>query len=199
MLDRIIRLTTDPGDVVLDAFAGTGTSALVAGRLDRRFIAVEQADEYLHVADRRLREKRSSWQRGTRPARRGATSKRALQLELKRLALMLGRLPTPADVARLSKYAPATFEQAFDSWGVALKAARNVVGALPEPVESSASAEQLEMFAAARPPRVFELVEQQRPRPQESDEAVEGDTAGGETVTVTVIPNEEDPPSYLIS
>src|SRR5205085_6182523 len=107
LLDRIIRLTTNAGDVVLDAFAGTGTSALVAARLNRRYIAIEQADEYLNVADRRLQEKRSSWQRATRPGRRGGASKRTLQLELKRLTLLLGRLPNLADVERLSKYTPA--------------------------------------------------------------------------------------------
>src|SRR5689334_12464414 len=106
LLDRIIRLTTNAGDVVLDAFAGTGTSALVAARLNRRFIAIEQADEYLNVADRRLQEKRSYWQRATRQGRRGGASKRALQLELRRLALLLGRLPNLADVERLSRFAP---------------------------------------------------------------------------------------------
>ena len=45
-LDRIVRLATNPGDVVLDAFAGTGTTAFVARRLDRRFIAIEQDDDY---------------------------------------------------------------------------------------------------------------------------------------------------------
>jgi hypothetical protein len=127
LLDRIIRLTSNAGDVVLDACAGTGTSALVAARLNRRFIAIEQADEYLNVADLRLQERRSSWQRATRPGRRGGASKRALQLELKRLTLLLGRLPNPADVERLSRFAPAMFEQAFESWSVALKAAKNVL------------------------------------------------------------------------
>ncbi|MFL6215344.1 MAG: DNA-methyltransferase [Blastocatellia bacterium] len=132
LLDRIIRLTTNAGDVVLDAFAGTGTSALVAARLNRHFIAVEQADEYLNVADRRLQEKRSSWQRTTRPTRRGGASKRALQLELKRLTLLLGRLPDLVDVEQFSPFAPAVFEQAFESWSVALKAARNILPASPE-------------------------------------------------------------------
>ncbi|HJQ26383.1 MAG TPA: site-specific DNA-methyltransferase [Blastocatellia bacterium] len=127
LLDRIIRLASNPGDIVLDAFAGTGTTALVAARLNRRFIAIEQADEYLYVADRRLREKRSSWQRSTRAVARGAASKRALQLELKRLALMLGRLPSVNDVAQLSKYTPEMFEQAFASWAAATKAARNAL------------------------------------------------------------------------
>jgi site-specific DNA-methyltransferase (adenine-specific) len=132
LLDRIIRLTTNAGDIVLDAFAGTGTSALVAARLNRRFIAIEQSDEYLNVADQRLQEKRSSWQRTTRPRRRGGVSKRALQLELKRLALLLGRLPDRADVERLSRFAPARFDEAFESWSVALKAARNVLPASHE-------------------------------------------------------------------
>jgi site-specific DNA-methyltransferase (adenine-specific) len=132
LLDRIIRLTTNAGDIVLDAFAGTGTSALVAARLNRRFIAIEQADEYLSVADQRLQEKRSSWQRTTRPGRRGGASKRALQLELKRLTLLLGRLPDRADVERLSRFAPAIFEQAFASWSEALKAARTVFPLSPE-------------------------------------------------------------------
>lgn len=150
LLDRIIRLTTNAGDIVLDAFAGTGTSALVAERLNRRFIAIEQADEYLNVADDRLREKRSSWQRATRPSRRGSASKRALQLELKRLALLLGRLPDRADVEQLSKYDAAAFDQAFASWSVALKAARNAVTASPE--RTSPSGESLIAVADSEEP-----------------------------------------------
>jgi DNA modification methylase len=139
LLDRIIRLTTNAGDVVLDAFAGTGTSALVAARLNRRFIAIEQADEYLNVADRRLQEKRSSWQRVTRTGKRGGASKRALQLELKRLTLLLGRLPDLKDVERLSRFAPVLFEQTFESWSVALKAARNVLPASSEIADEGVS------------------------------------------------------------
>ncbi|MEN3335603.1 MAG: hypothetical protein V7641_4968 [Blastocatellia bacterium] len=194
LLDRIIRLATNPGDIVLDAFAGTGTSALVAERLNRRFIAIEQAVEYHHVADRRLREKCSSWQRATRPSERGAASKRALQLELKRLTLMLGRLPNLADVERLSKYTPAIFEQAFDSWSMALKAARNVLAALPEFAEVLSSTEQLEMFV--QPFGVSpsgEIVRQ-------PDLLPEGRTANLITsLNHSVTTDEEDPSAYPIS
>jgi adenine-specific DNA-methyltransferase len=41
LLDRIIRIATAPGDVVLDCFAGSGTTAAVAHKLNRRWIAVE--------------------------------------------------------------------------------------------------------------------------------------------------------------
>ena len=184
LLDRIIRLATNPGDIVLDAFAGTGTSALVAERLNRRYIGIEQADEYLHVADRRLSEKRSSWQRTTRAVERGSVSKRALQLELKRLTLMLGRLPTLADVARLSKFTPEMFEQGFDTWSEALKAARNVVALSPVVAQGLPEANQLEMFAGL---------------PSKIDEGIEGSTVSIETPTGAVIIKEDTPPAYRIS
>ncbi len=42
-----IRLTTDPGDVVLDPFAGSCTTAAVAQRLGRRFIVSDRSRHYL--------------------------------------------------------------------------------------------------------------------------------------------------------
>lgn len=39
---RIIKIATDPGDLVLDCYAGSGTSAAVAHKLGRRWIAVER-------------------------------------------------------------------------------------------------------------------------------------------------------------
>lgn len=41
LLDRIIRIATDPGDLVLDCFVGSGTTAAVAQKLNRRWVAVE--------------------------------------------------------------------------------------------------------------------------------------------------------------
>ena len=42
LLDRLIDIYTDPGDLVLDFFGGTGTTAAVAHQKQRRFISVEQ-------------------------------------------------------------------------------------------------------------------------------------------------------------
>jgi adenine-specific DNA-methyltransferase len=44
LLRRIIESSTDPGDLVLDFFAGTGTTCAVAQKLGRRWIGVEQLD-----------------------------------------------------------------------------------------------------------------------------------------------------------
>ena len=48
LLTRIVRACTDPGDLVLDPFAGTGTTGEAALRLGRRFFLVEREAEYVH-------------------------------------------------------------------------------------------------------------------------------------------------------
>ncbi len=54
LLYRVINATTQPGDVVLDPFSGSGTTAAVAKKLDRRFIGIERDKDYLRVARSRL-------------------------------------------------------------------------------------------------------------------------------------------------
>ena len=43
LLKRIIAASSEPGDLVLDLFSGSGTTAAAATRLNRRFIAVDQS------------------------------------------------------------------------------------------------------------------------------------------------------------
>ena len=43
LLKRIIAASSEPGDLVVDLFSGSGTSASVATKLGRRFIAVDQS------------------------------------------------------------------------------------------------------------------------------------------------------------
>jgi DNA modification methylase len=54
LLYRIIIATTNPGDLVVDPFAGTGTTAAVARRLGRNFIGFEQELDYVNLARERL-------------------------------------------------------------------------------------------------------------------------------------------------
>lgn len=42
LLERILRLTSAPGDLVLDPFAGSGTTGAVAEGMDRRWVMLEQ-------------------------------------------------------------------------------------------------------------------------------------------------------------
>jgi DNA modification methylase len=54
LLERIILGCTNPGDVVLDPFAGSGTTAAVAQQHERRWIAIEKEREYVELMARRL-------------------------------------------------------------------------------------------------------------------------------------------------
>ena len=51
---RVIRLLTDPGEVVLDCFMGSGTTAVAAARLNRRYVGIELRPEYVETARRRV-------------------------------------------------------------------------------------------------------------------------------------------------
>lgn len=54
LVEPCLRLATRPGDLVLDPFIGSGTTGLVAQKLDRRFVGVELNPEYIAIAERRL-------------------------------------------------------------------------------------------------------------------------------------------------
>jgi site-specific DNA-methyltransferase (adenine-specific) len=49
-----VRLTTEPGDTVLDPFMGSGTTALAARKLGRRYVGVERSEDYLCLSAERL-------------------------------------------------------------------------------------------------------------------------------------------------
>lgn len=44
LIQRILHIATNPGDLVLDSFLGSGTTAAVAQKMDRRFIGIEMGD-----------------------------------------------------------------------------------------------------------------------------------------------------------
>jgi site-specific DNA-methyltransferase (adenine-specific) len=126
LMERIIRLSTNPGDIVLDALAGTGTTAVAAARLGRRYIAIDLDPAYVAITREKL-EQVEMWGNVYRPPLsrpRPRYNKKALQLELREIARQLGRLPTLEDVRRMSRYGLEPFLEAFPTWGKALKAAK---------------------------------------------------------------------------
>lgn len=54
ILDRIIRAASSPGDLVIDPFCGSGTTATVAKRLGRRCLTVEMSAAYAQRAAERI-------------------------------------------------------------------------------------------------------------------------------------------------
>lgn len=51
---ELVELFTDPGDIVLDPFCGSGTTGVACIRLGRRFIGIEKDAKYAAVAQERL-------------------------------------------------------------------------------------------------------------------------------------------------
>jgi site-specific DNA-methyltransferase (adenine-specific)/adenine-specific DNA-methyltransferase len=54
LLTRIVEASSNPGDLVLDCFVGSGTSAIVSQRLGRRWVAVDCGKLAVYVTQRRL-------------------------------------------------------------------------------------------------------------------------------------------------
>jgi modification methylase len=55
LLHRVLLSSTDPGDIVLDPFFGSGTTGAVAKRLGRRWIGIDRDEAYAKVALERIR------------------------------------------------------------------------------------------------------------------------------------------------
>ena len=74
LIERIIKAHTLEGDIVLDFFGGSGTTAAVAHKLKRKYIVCEQLDKHIDISVRRLKKvisgeqsgisKRNNWQGG---------------------------------------------------------------------------------------------------------------------------------------
>lgn len=60
LLERIILMSTDEGDIVLDPFSGTGTTAIAAKRLGRNFIGFEKDEFYSEISMNKLTQEESN-------------------------------------------------------------------------------------------------------------------------------------------
>lgn len=54
LLAKIILASTNPGDLILDPFAGSGTAAVAAKKLGRHFVAIESDEDHCLLAAKRL-------------------------------------------------------------------------------------------------------------------------------------------------
>jgi len=55
MLKRIIIASSNKGDIILDPFLGSGTTAVVAKRLGRKWIGIEKEEKYVKISNLRIK------------------------------------------------------------------------------------------------------------------------------------------------
>jgi len=140
LMRRLIALFTQEGECVLDPFNGAGTTTLAAEQLNRSYIGIELSDAYNQLAARRHEELRRGLDPFAKagrvpkaknsnvkrlPKRHYAVPKKVLQLEVRRIAQALGRLPSREEVAANGRYPIEYYDQYFISWGEACAAARH--------------------------------------------------------------------------
>ena len=141
LMQRLYALFTYPDEIILDCFNGAGTSTLVARQMGRRYIGIELSPQYHALAVERHQQieqgenpfaKRApdhvptakNSRVGRLPKRQYSVPKKLLQLEVKRIAQEMGRLPSREEVASRTTYPMEYYDGYFSSWGEACAAAR---------------------------------------------------------------------------
>jgi len=169
LLYRIISVFTSPGEIVLDCFNGSGTTTLTADQLDRRYFGIEKSETYHQLAIRRHQELHDGvdpFRKANRtltaknspvprlPKQRYIVPKKVLQLEVKRIAKELSRLPTREDVIQHGKYPIELYDKYFVSWGEVCAAARTTGMTevrTPQAFDQLEESKQLDLGLAANP------------------------------------------------
>ncbi len=90
VLDRIIKASSNPGDIVLDPFNGSGTTTVSAALLGRQYVGIDQSEEYVAYARKRLEH---ALERAGSEAQGGTTAIKAAISDPRRASRVL----TPTD------------------------------------------------------------------------------------------------------
>ena len=126
LMDRIIRLTTDPQDKVFDPFGGVGTTALISQRLSRQYITSEIDPLYVQIINEKLQTDQYNldlfgvplMKTVARKQKASDYTKKEVETALQRMAKQLGRLPT---LEEIQKDAPWIFKASEELYPEGIK------------------------------------------------------------------------------
>src|SRR3954454_7066231 len=82
VLNRIIKASSNVGDVVLDPFNGSGTTVVAAAMLGRKYVGIDQSAEYVGYAQKRLEHALAN-------ADKNGTDARSIVLDAKRASKVM--------------------------------------------------------------------------------------------------------------
>lgn len=60
LLERLVLMSTEEGDIVFDPFVGAGTAAVAAKQMGRKYIGIEIDPEYVEITEKNLKEARET-------------------------------------------------------------------------------------------------------------------------------------------
>ena len=132
LMERIIKLTTRPGDVVFDPFGGAGTTAIAALKLGRKFVVTELDPDYVRIANEKIAAMRKHADmfgefvvpRESTTRKRGDITKRDIERYLQQLAHSLKRVPTEDDVLADRPGLLPEMDRIYPNRGAAFKRAK---------------------------------------------------------------------------
>lgn len=106
LMERIIMLTTDPGDFVFDPLGGAGTTATLAFKLNRKFVITDIDQKYVDITNKKINEMQRNkdlfgkvelTRQPTKRAKKNG-SKREVETYLQDLARKLGKVPNEVEI-----------------------------------------------------------------------------------------------------
>jgi adenine-specific DNA methylase len=129
LMERIIRLTTNPGGLVFDPFCGAGTTAIAARKLGRHFVMTECDPKYVRITNEKLAAMKEHADlfgefivpRISTRRQRGFTTKKRVETFLQQLAQKLGRVPTEEEIHRADGEMLTAIDRVYPNRGAALK------------------------------------------------------------------------------
>lgn len=139
LLRRLVLMSTNKNDIVLDCFNGVGTTTLIAKQLCRKYVGIEKSSKYYRTSKKRHADLQNGLdpfaKRKTIPfaknsllprvkSRKYAIPKRTLQLDVKEIQKKIKRMPQRKDVIKHSKYPIKYFDDYFRNWFEVTEAAR---------------------------------------------------------------------------
>lgn len=140
LLERIITLSSNKNELILDCFNGVGTTTLVSQLLGRNYLGIEKNPSYSQTSKIRHEQIKQGTnpfeKRKTVPTAKNSTlartkiqkyavPKKTLQLEVKTISKRIGKVPTREDIKKLSQYPIEYFDNYFRSWYEVTNAVKN--------------------------------------------------------------------------
>ena len=135
LMERIIRLTTNPGGLVFDPFCGAGTTAIMAAKLKRHFVVTDIDPNYIRITREKLISMRDNVDlfgdfmvpRLSIAKRKAPASKREVEMYLQHLASKLGHPPTEQNIEVDNPSILQKIDMLYPNRGAALKRAKIVL------------------------------------------------------------------------